>query len=31
MKTILMHVHDDDSLEGRFQTALSLTRAAGGI
>lgn len=30
MKTILMHVHDDDSLEGRFQTALSLTRAAGG-
>lgn len=30
MKSILLHVQDDDSLDSRLQTALSLTRAAEG-
>jgi nucleotide-binding universal stress UspA family protein len=30
MKSILLHVQDDDSLDIRLQTALSLTRAAEG-
>jgi nucleotide-binding universal stress UspA family protein len=30
MKSILLHVQDDDSLDQRLQTALSLARASGG-
>jgi nucleotide-binding universal stress UspA family protein len=30
MKSILLHVQDDDGLESRLQAALSLTRATGG-
>lgn len=30
MKSILLHIQDDDSLDSRLQTALSLTRATGG-
>lgn len=30
MKSVLLHVHDDDCLESRLQAALSLTRALGG-
>jgi len=30
MKTILLHVQDDDSLDSRLQAALALTRASGG-
>lgn len=30
MKSILLHVQDDESLDSRLQTALSLTRAASG-
>lgn len=30
MKSVLLHVQDDDGLEARFQTALDLVRASGG-
>ena len=30
MKSILLHVHDDECLEARFQVALDLTRVFGG-
>ncbi len=30
MKTILLHIHDDEATEARFQVALDLARAHGG-